>query len=243
MGHRTRTFPVDIKIFCDESCHLEHDASNAMVFGALACKGDSVGEIDAAIKTLRQRHGYVRELKWTKLSRLDMNFYSELFDMLLKSPHLRFKAVIVPEKSVLDHETFNHGSGNTFYYKLAYYALRDFIEEGKTFRVYMDYMDTLGRTKVATLKDVLMSCKPKSLEAQTIRSHESQLIQVCDLLIGAVCYANRKDLSKQSELKNDLVAMIAQKFGQPLNEQTSKYTKKFNLFKIKLRSAHVEARP
>jgi hypothetical protein len=235
MSHRTRSFPVDIKIFCDESCHLEHDTSNAMVFGALACNGDKVKEIDAEIKALREKHGYVRELKWTKLSRHDLDFYSELFDLLLRNQNLRFKAVIVPEKSLLDHDTFNHGSGNTFYYKIAYYALRDFMEEGKTFRLYLDYMDTLGRTKVAKLKDVLMSCKPKSLEAQTIRSHESQLIQLCDLLIGAICYANRKDIDRQSDLKNELVAMIARKVGHQLDVQTSKYSKKFNLFRIRLR--------
>jgi hypothetical protein len=97
-------------------------------------------------------------------------------------------------------------------------------------------MDTLGRTKVSTLKDVLMSCKPKSLEAQTIRSHESQLIQLCDLLIGAVCYANRKDISKESSLKNDLVAMISGKLGHGLDVKTPKYSKKFNLFKIDLQS-------
>jgi hypothetical protein len=57
MSHRTRTFPVDIKIFCDESCHLDHDASNAMVFGALACNGEKVKEIDAEIKALREKHG------------------------------------------------------------------------------------------------------------------------------------------------------------------------------------------
>lgn len=236
MGHRTRTFDVDFKIYCDESCHLGHDASNAMAFGALICAGSFVKDADLHIKALREKHGYARELKWTKLSRLDLPFYEELLDYIATNPNLRFKAVIVPDKSVLDHEKFNHGSASDFYYKMAFYALRDFVVAEKSFRLYLDYMDTLGRTKVKTLKNVLMSCKPKSLEAQTIRSHESQLIQLCDLLIGAICYSNRADIAKDSPVKAELVAMISKKFGVKLNGSTPKYAKKFNLFKINLKS-------
>lgn len=236
MGHRTRTFDVDFKIYCDESCHLGHDTSNAMVFGALVCAGDFVREADAHIKVLRERHGYTRELKWTKLSRLDLPFYGDLLDYIYANQNLRFKAIIVPDKSLLDHEKFNQGSASDFYYKMAFFALRDFISEGKSFRLYLDYMDTLGRTKVKTLKNVLMSCKPKFLEAQTIRSHESQLIQLCDLLIGAICYSNRADITKGSPVKTELVAMISSKFGVRLDKSTPKFARKFNLFQIDLKS-------
>lgn len=235
MSHRTRTFEPDFKIYCDESCHLEHDGSNAMVFGALTCAGASVRDVDDAIKALRVKHNYVRELKWTKLSKLDLPFYDELLTLFFSTPSLRFKAVVVPDKSLLDHETFNHGSAHTFYYKIAYFALRDFIEEGKTYRLYLDYMDTLGRSKVRKLKEVLQSLSPKSIEAQTIRSHESQLIQVCDLLIGAICFSNRTDVESTSATKVELVRMIVQKAGHRLTRSTPKYAKKFNIFRIDLK--------
>ena len=211
-----------------------------MVFGALICAGSRVREIDTQIKALREKHGYLRELKWTKLSRLDLPFYRDLFNFIHANEHLRFKAVLVPDKSLLDHEKYNDGSASDFYYKIAFFALRDFIVSEKTYRLYMDYMDTLGRSKIRKLKTVLMSCKPKTLEAQTIRSHESQLIQVCDLLIGAICYANRTDIDMQSPVKTEVIAMISNCFGIQLDRSTPKYVKKFNLFKINLNTAHVK---
>ena len=49
--------PVDFKIYCDESCHLENDGINVMVFGALRCDSDSVEPATRAIKDLRKKFG------------------------------------------------------------------------------------------------------------------------------------------------------------------------------------------
>lgn len=37
-------------IFCDESCHLEHDNSNYMVLGAISCPENKKEEIYNEIK-------------------------------------------------------------------------------------------------------------------------------------------------------------------------------------------------
>jgi hypothetical protein len=89
---------------------------------------------------------------------------------------LRFKATVVVNKHLLDHQQFNQGSHNNFYYKMFYYTLRDFMSEGGSYRLYLDYMDTHGRDKTKKLCDVLNNKFYGSIEvnAHIIRSHESQ---------------------------------------------------------------------
>lgn len=227
--------PADYKIFCDESCHLEHDGSNLMVFGALRCEAHAVEAIVRAIKQLRHDHSYRTEVKWTKLIAKQLPFYRALVNLILESPHIQFKTTVVLNKSLLDHAQYNAGSHNTFYYKMAYYALRDFLKEGGArYRLYLDYMDTHGASKAAKLAEVLNSNTygRVQVDAHIIRSHESQLIQVCDLFTGAVGYATRNDLDKKSAVKREIIAHLEERLGRPLNVGTAPWEEKFNIFQF-----------
>lgn len=57
-------------IYCDESCHLEHDIHSSMIIGAVSCPEGRAHEIAERIRELKTRHGLPRwfEVKWTKLS-------------------------------------------------------------------------------------------------------------------------------------------------------------------------------
>ncbi len=64
------------------------------------------------------------------------------------------------------------------------------------YRIYLDIKDTRSGEKVAKLHDVLANnmydfSREIVQRVQTVRSHESELLQLADLLIGAVSYANR----------------------------------------------------
>ncbi len=225
--------PVDLKVYCDESCHLEHDGSDVMVLGALCARNAEVERVIRTIKSLREEHNYRTEIKWTKLFAKQWPFYKKLIDLFLDDDAFRFKATVVLNKSQLDHEQFNENSHGTFYYKMMYYALRDFVEPQKSLRIYLDYMDTMGGTKAATLANVLRNkflATPDALNVHIIRSHESQIIQLCDLLIGAISYANRTDIPKTSTIKNQIVAYLEEKLCRSLQSGTPPWEEKFNLF-------------
>lgn len=227
------------KIFCDESCHLPHDGSDIMVFGALHCPAEEVERLNRQVKALRQIHNYQTEIKWTKLIARQWPFYQKLIDLLLNEQCLRFKATVVQNKSRLDHDKFNNGSHSDFYYKMAYYSLRDFVSSGNKYRLYLDYMDTLGGEKCAKLAGVLRNGMRNTIEIEvfTVRSFESQLIQLCDLLIGAVAYANRSDIPKQSLIKNQIINHLEQELHRKLDMGTPPWEEKFNLFKFSPRNA------
>lgn len=222
------------KIFCDESCHLENDGADIMVLGAVHCAAEKSIQLNKYIKWLRYKHNYQTELKWTKLVAKQWPFYRALLDLIIEDEEVRFKTTVVQNKAQLDHEFFNDGSHNTFYYKMFYYTLRDFLKEQKTYQIYLDYMDTLGGLKTKKLCEVLKKEGRSDLkiDAYIIQSYESQLIQVCDLIIGAVGYKNRTDISHKSNIKNKIVDYLQTKLGHKLDQATPPWESNFNIFRF-----------
>jgi len=222
------------KIFCDESCHLQHDGADVMVLGALHCRAEKAMQLNKHIKWLRHEHNYHTELKWTKLVAKQWPFYQALIDLVIDSEELRFKTTVVQQKNKLNHDQYNTGSHNNFYYKMFYYTLRDFLDASNKYRIYLDYMDTLGGEKVAELCRVLQNSTNWHLdvEAFVIQSYEAQLIQVCDLLIGAVSYQNRTDIDHSSKIKQKIVNYLQQRLGYRLNINTPPWEAKFNIFRF-----------
>lgn len=212
-----------------------------MALGALCCDAGEVEAVISKIKKLRLLHNYQNEIKWTKLIRKQLPFYKELIDLFIESPSLRFKATIVQNKSNLDHEQYNEGSHGTFYYKMFFFTLKSFLQQGQSYRIYMDYMDTHGATKSAVLSDVLNSKMHGSIRlgVHINRSHESQLIQFCDLLIGAIGYKNRSDIRKESVIKNEIISHIEARLGRALNYGTPPWEEKLNIFMFSPRSRNV----
>ncbi|RLV60500.1 DUF3800 domain-containing protein [Parashewanella curva] len=222
------------KIFCDESCHLEHDGADIMVLGAIHCSEDKAVRLTKHIKWLRHQHSYHTELKWTKLIAKQWPFYRSLIDLLIDDSDVLFKATVVQHKKSLDHQTYNSGSHNTFYYKMFYYTLRDFLHPENTYKIYLDYMDTLGGSKAQELCRILQAETHYQLNATAyiIQSYEAQLIQLCDFIIGAVSYKNRTEIEHNSEIKNKIVAYIETKLNRELNYGTPPWERNFNIFRF-----------
>lgn len=219
------------KIYCDESCHMQHDGTDVMVLGALCCTTEKAESLTRHIKWLRHKHNYKPEFKWSKLNKTQWSLYQDLIDLVMQHSDLQFKATIVKNKQFLDHATYNANSHNTFYYKMLYYTVRDFLDPQHQYRIYLDYMDTLGAEKSKKLAEILQP-KCASMSTTIIQSYESQLIQLCDLLIGAIAYKNRQDIAHQSEIKNQFVSYLEAKLGYTLSSNTAPWEKHFNLFQF-----------
>ena len=55
-----------LNVYCDESCHLEHDRQGVMVLGAIWSPLDTTREIARFIRDIKERHGLDRNFgtKW-----------------------------------------------------------------------------------------------------------------------------------------------------------------------------------
>ena len=223
-----------VNVYCDESCHLEHDRIPTMAWGAVFCPIHETRAVSESVRTLKAEHGLATdfEAKWTKISPAKTDFYLSLAELFLASGQLRFRGLVVPDKSLLDHASFDQ-SHDDWYYKMYFTMLRPVLSDQNRYRIYLDIKDTRGGAKTRRLREVLsnslhdFSCQ-RIEQVQQIRSHESELLQITDLLVGALTYANR-GLAK-SAAKTAVIARLRSKLGPNALSHTSPWNaSKFNI--------------
>ncbi|HRI76958.1 MAG TPA: DUF3800 domain-containing protein [Alphaproteobacteria bacterium] len=225
-------------IYCDESCHLENVSITAdnryMVLGGILCEASQKEEIFDRLKDIKKEHDmtHASEMKWTKVSNGKLQAYKDIVNYFFDS-QLSFRAVII-DKAQLRHEDFNH-THDAFYYKMYWQMLEWFMEPSCAYNIYLDIKDTKGVAKVARLHEVLCNSthdfdREIVLKMQEVRSHEIALMQVVDILIGAVSYASRYPEGGVSKAKNEIVSLIRHRTGLTLTSSTLLGASKFNLF-------------
>lgn len=218
-------------VYCDESGHLEHDEVNVMVIGGVAIDNEFRKKAYSDIKQIKIKYGIPihREIKWTKVSKGELDYYKSLIDYFIENEQLRFRAIIVPDKTRLDHARFNQ-TQDEFYYKIYYDMLKKVLLNHDVIRVYIDIKDTNSSYKVEKLTKYLnntYTAHRNDVKIMQIRSHENSLLQMADLLIGCVMYKNRNLTSSSAKL--ELVKYLESKINSSLN-RTSYYSElKFNL--------------
>jgi len=225
-----RTFNV----YCDESCHLEHDHISVMAWGGISCEIHIVRELSERIRALKTKHGIKPnfEAKWNKVSPAKADFYLALVNLFLGDDRLRFRGLVVPDKGLLDHTSFDQ-SHDDWYYKMYFTMLRPIFTAPHLYRIYLDVKDTRGGPKTNKLHEVLANSlydfdRKCVVRVQQVRSHESELLQIADILIGALTYANRGLTS--SPAKSAIVARLRERLGPHALTLTSAFAAvKFNI--------------
>lgn len=221
-------------IYCDESCHLENDGASAMVLGAVSCPLEKSREIAIRLREIKQKNGLARdfEVKWTKVSPAKVRFYLDFIDYFFDDDDLAFRALIVPDKSKLNHNAFPGQDHDSWYYKMYFDMLKVIFRPDARYRVYLDIKDTHSSRKAGKLHDVLCNnmydfSREVIERLQLVRSHEVEQLQLADLLIGVVSYINR-GLSA-NEGKKALVGRVRERSGYTLTRTTLLRENKFNL--------------
>ena len=220
-------------IYCDESCYLEHDHQEIMVLGAVWCPLEKVDTIKVRIREIKTRHEMSPdfEVKWTKVSPAKKQFYLDIMDYFFDCDDLHFRGLIVPAKSKLQHEIFGQ-SHDDWYYKMYFEMLKVILSPQASYRIYLDVKDTRSAVKVKKLHNVLCNniydfSRQIIERVQIVRSHEVEILQLADLLIGAISYVNR-GLSANTG-KKSLVIRMQKRSGYNLTRTTLLRENKVNL--------------
>jgi hypothetical protein len=113
-----------------------------------------------------------------------------------------------------------------------FYLLRNLITTDKKFYIYLDIKDTRSRMKLHNLREMLSNANYDfSMDIikniQHVHSHDIGLMQLVDLLIGAISY-HARGLS-ESQAKSELVQLIKERSGRRLTHNTLPTEHKFNL--------------
>ena len=223
-------------VYCDESCHLEHDESQYMILGGIRCPKLSRKRISNEIRALKKDFGLglYNEIKWKSISKNKLDFYLKLIDYFFKNSELSFRAIIVDKRQVKLEENQKFID---FYYKMYFYVISWLLIPKAKNNIYLDKVDSKSIYRVNQLHKVLCNAANdydmKNIPTlQNIDSRESELLQLTDLLIGAISYINRG--LNTSESKKKVIDRIIEKSGYDLTRSTIFGETKFNIFKIKL---------
>ena len=228
------TEPRLFNVYCDESCHMERDGIPVMAWGAISCEAHVVRELSECIRILKIEHGLARdfEAKWTKVSPAKAEFYLALVDLFLADKRLRFRGLVVPDKRRLKHTTFNQ-SHDDWYYKMYFTMLRPLFTATHRYHIYLDVKDTHGGPKTRMLHEILANSlydfdREVIERVQQVRSHESELLQIGDILVGALTYANRDLVGSSAKLA--ILTRLRESLGPNVLTNTSAFKAvKFNI--------------
>lgn len=228
----------EINIYCDESSHLSYDGKKYMILGAVTCKIDARKRICSDIKKIKQKYNISinSEMKWTKISNSKvLPAYLELIEYFFKEPNLRFRGLIA-EKDNLDNDRYNDGSYNKWYYKMYYLLLNQLLTPQYSYNIFIDIKDTKGSKNVNKLKEVLCNnmydYKSEIIKkVQQIRSDEVEIMQITDILIGALNYINNGNFEEKINIgKKEVINKIIEMSGCNLRSSTPYSYNYFNLF-------------
>lgn len=219
-------------IYSDESCHLGQD--DFMVIGAIWCNKTEVRNFTDRVKLLRTKHSISnrRETKWTQISHSKRDYYLDLIRLFFSEEGVNFRCIVVPTTG-LNHAQFNQ-SADEFYYKAQYMMLKNIVaKKWATFKIFLDYKDAWSNVRSKELANYLNSTyvlRHSDFVCQPVRSDESIMLQVADLLIGAVASKNNQPDTKV-QAKLDAISLIEELSGQSLLCGTPYGVDKFNIFR------------
>ena len=221
-------------VYCDESCHLENDHQKVMVLGAVWCPLEKSHEIMVRLREIKQKHGLKPEfeVKWSKVSPAKKGLYLAFVDYFFDDDDLHFRALIA-QKTSLRHDTFGQ-SHDDWYYKMYFDMLKIILSPDSHYRIYLDIKDSRGGAKVAMLHEVLCNniydfSRAIIERVQIIRSHETEILQLADLLTGAISYANRGLSDNVGKVA--LIKRIRERSYYSLTRTTLYRENKVNLFR------------
>jgi hypothetical protein len=221
-------------IYCDESCHLENDKQKSMVLGAVWCPIEKIKEVSKRVREFKEKHGLGKkfEIKWTKVGSKKIDFYLDIIDYFFDNDDLHFRCLVIEDKNKLKHGDFGQ-THDEWYYKMYFDLLKIILEPTEKYNIYIDIKDTRSADKLKKMKEILCNnmydFKREIINnVQNIRSHESELIQLADLLIGAISYLNRNIATNKA--KETLIKRIQERSGYSLHKSTLVGEQKVNVF-------------
>jgi hypothetical protein len=225
-------------IYCDESCHLENDHKPVMLLGALWVPQHQVERLNKELQDIKEQFKARGEIKWAKVSSSRLNFFKKIVEWFFSNDDLHFRGFVVSNKKLLNHSIFNQNSHDDFYYKMYFSLLNKILSPENAYNVYFDIKDTRSRFKLQKLRDILSNDKYDFTgqminQMQHVHSENTPLLQITDLLLGAINYKHTG--LRTSEAKLAVLQLIEQYLKQKkiltdLTASTPLRQNKFNLF-------------
>jgi len=194
-------------LYCDESTHLENDHQPYMLIAYVGTAYNQLKQHKKAISELKKKHNFKGEIKWSNVSNAKHLFYNELIEYFFATD-LFFRAIIIRKEQIKNNQTGD--TFDDFYFKMYYQLLHHKVNMENTYNIYIDIKDTRSHKKIKKLRDIIKyNASIRNLQA--IHSYESSLMQLADLIMGAINYRLRG--YNKVIAKNNLIEKIEAECG------------------------------
>lgn len=229
---------MNFEAYCDESrpdvFRSEQPEARHLVIGSLWLPAAARTELKQALHDLRDRHKVGGEIKWRKVTPSRRDFYMDLMAWFLAmGDRLRFRCIAV------DHSQVNlklyHGDDQELgFYKFYYQMLHHWILDFNRYSIFCDFKRNREPKRLHVLQHCLNRANLSSQidRVQAIRSRESVLLQLTDVLTG-MASARLNDALTPNTTKFELVCELEAKLGRQIRH-TLRSEQKFNVFVIDL---------
>ena len=224
---------MEYNIYCDESCHLVSNNSKYMLIGAVYCPKFKVKKVNEYINHLKNNYNLSNkiELKWNKVDKKTEKLYLDIINYFFNNDDLKFRIIVI-DKTKLNHKKYNQ-TENDFYHKAYYEMLKYIIIPGNSYNIYPDIKDTHSyyyhQITLNYLRIKMSDTNKKTIKKiQPIKSYEAPILQINDILIGALSYYYR-NLSTNS-IKLNIIHEIQRLYQNNFDISSSYSNTKFNIF-------------
>ncbi len=224
---------MEYNVYCDESCHLISNDSKYMLIGAVYCPKFKVKKVNEYIEHLKENYNLSNkiELKWNKIDKKTEKLYLDIINYFFNNDDLKFRVIVI-DKTKLNHEKYKQ-TENDFYHKAYYEMLRYIITPGNSYNIYPDIKDTNSyyyhQVMLGYLRIKMSDTNKKTIrKVQPIRSYEAPILQINDILIGALSYYYRK--LSGNYVKLNIVREIKKLYQNNLDTSSYYNNTKFNIF-------------
>lgn len=226
---------MNFEVYCDESrqdyfWNRAGDGERYVLVGGLWIEADERQDYKTKIKKLREIYDVWGEFKWNRVSPSRQEFYLALVRLFFEEA-MRFRCIVLLAHQ-LDAVRFHDADNELMFYKFYYQLLNHWILDFNSYRIFVDLKTNRLHNRVRTLERVLRNANLTSeiLSVQALPSRQVDLLQLTDVLIGAVGYKFHKETTSTAKLA--VINEIETHLGRPI-QPTSRRVQKFNIFRFR----------
>ena len=149
------------------------------------------------------------ETKWVKVSKSKSDYYKKLIDYFFDNDDIKIRILVAKSKDKLDNEKYNNGDYQTWYYKMYYYLLDRFVYSNYNYYMLYDEKDKFTTYRMNEVRKIIIDKKSFNnkenfdFKIKQINSKESELMQLLDVIMGAIGYKSRGKTISRNVIHTD----------------------------------------
>lgn len=165
-------------VYLDESS-IDNKKNHFMVIWAIFLKREYKEEIKWKLDALKYKHQIYTEIKWSKISRTNLEFLKNVIDLFFEYDQLIFQYhSIVVDKRDIDYENYHNNDRELWFYKFMYQLLNKKLSTEDNYYIFIDFKQTKVNDRLKKLNKILDNWNINHF--QSYHSFENIFIQIAD---------------------------------------------------------------